>query len=256
MIERVFIVDEDVHVRGFLYELISEVGFGVSTIPSGRELLDLLKKETPALLIIADAPGEFSGFSLIKKIREFDKDIKIIVLGEGDATPKQAGLVKETATSVYLKKNFQNPDIIKKILSHLRQERFINPQAQKRRGRILVVDDEYESRISVGNFLSRRGFEVDTATSGEECLEKIKQNPFDVVLLDITMSGMDGLLALKHITSIDNRIKVVMITAHQNENMLLQAKAMGAYDYIIKPFNFDTLEATLLSVLLSAFLKR
>ena len=252
MVERVFIVDEDVQVRDFLYELISEVGFGVLTVPTGNQLLELLKKERPALLIIADAPGELSGFSLVKKIREFDKDIKIIVLGVEKETPVQTSLVKETAATFYLSKDFQNSDTIKKILTVLRQEDFIKPhQSDKQWGRILVVDDEYESRVTVGNFLSRRGFEVEVVSSGEECIEKVKQTPFDIVLLDITLSGMDGLLALKHIMSINKEIKVVMITAMQNEKVLSQAKAMGAIDYIVKPFNFGTLEATLLSVLLA-----
>lgn len=250
MVERVFIVDEDVQVRGFLYELISEVGFGVLTVPTGNELLELLKKERPALLIIADAPGEFGGFSLVKKIREFDKDIKIIVLGNEKETPDQTSLIKETAVTSYLIKDFQNSDTIKKILTVLRQESFVKPHSDKQWGRVLVVDDEYESRVTVGNFLSRRGFEVDTAASGEECIEKVKQGPFNIVLLDITLSGMDGLLALRHIMSINKEIKVVMVTAIQNEKVLSQARAMGAVDYIIKPFNFGTLEATLLSVLL------
>jgi DNA-binding response OmpR family regulator len=250
MLERVFIVDEDVQVRDFFYELISDVGFGVLTVPTGNQLLELLKKERPALLIIADAPGEFSGFSLVKKIREFDKDIKIIVLGNENETPAQTNLIKETATTSYLTKDFRNSDTIKRILFVLCQESFFKPHSDKRWGRVLVVDDEYESRVSVGNFLSRRGFEVDTASSGEECLGKVKQAPFDIVLLDITLSGMDGLLALKHIMNINKEMKVVMVTALQNEKVLSQAKAMGAIDYIIKPFNFGTLEATLLSVVL------
>jgi len=251
MVDRVFILDEDVQVRSFLYDLISDVGFGVLTLPTGRELLELLKKERPFLLIIADTPGEYSGFSLVKKIREFDKDIKIILLGNESETPAQTNLIEETAVTSYLKKDFQNSDTIKKILIVLRQESFIKPHSDKRWGRVLVVDDEYESRVTVGDFLSRRGFEVYTASSGEECLEKIKQGPFDIVLLDITMGGMDGLLTLKHILDYNDEAKVIMVTALQNVNTFSQAKAMGAVDYIIKPFNFGTLEATLLSVLLA-----
>jgi DNA-binding NtrC family response regulator len=251
MLERVLILDPDIHVRDFLYELISEVGFGVLTMPTGQEVLERLKKERPALIIIDDATGEFSGIGLVKKIREFDKDIKIIMLGQEPDIQALDPSLKETNVSAYLKKDFQNPEIIKSILSVLKQERFMKPQGDKKWGRILVVDDEFESRETVGNFLRRRGFETETAASGEECLEKIRQSNFDVVLLDITMDGMDGLLTLKRIMDINNTIKVVMVTALQNKSVLDEAQAIGAIDYIIKPFNFGALESSLLSILLS-----
>ncbi len=248
MIERVFVVDEDVGVRDFLYELISEVGFGVLTVPTGLEALERLKKERPVLIIIEDTPGEFSGIPLAKKIRELDRDIKIIMLGPQPQGQALARHIEEIHIAAYLKKDFQNPEIIKNILLVLKEGSFIKPQDQKKRRRILIVDDEIESREIIGNTLRRRGFDVDTASSGEECIEKVQARFFDIVLLDITMSGMDGLLTLKHIRDINGQIKVVMVTALQNKAILAEANAMGASGTIIKPFNFDTLEHTLLSI--------
>ena len=92
---------------------------------------------------------------------------------------------------------------------------------------------------------------MDSASSGEECLAKVKAGNFKIVLLDITRSGMDGLLTLKRILEINNQIKVVMVSAIQNEEVLGQAKAIGACDYITKPFNLDTLESSLISISLS-----
>ncbi|MFH0941004.1 MAG: response regulator [Candidatus Omnitrophota bacterium] len=251
MLERVFIVDEDVRIRDLLYEMISEVGYGALTIPTGKELIERLKKERPSLIIIDDTLGEYSGFVLARKVREFDKDIKIIVLGIDPNIDTFSSLVKETGIAAYLKKDFQNPEVIKRIFSVLKEESFLKPFAEKKMGSILIVDDEVESRQTVENFLSRRGFDVDKASSGEECLEKVRQRSFDIILLDITMTGMDGLLTLKRIMDIDRKNKVVMVSALANQHIMAQAKALGAKDYIIKPFNFGTLEASLLSIRLT-----
>ncbi|OIO35566.1 MAG: hypothetical protein AUJ74_05665 [Candidatus Omnitrophica bacterium CG1_02_44_16] len=251
MLERVFIVDEDVRVRDSLYEMISEVGYGALTIPTGEELIERLKKERPSLIIIDDTPGEFSGFVLVRKVREFDKDIKIIVLGIDLHVDKFSALIKETGIAAYLKKDFQDQEVIKSIFSVLKEESLFKPLSEKKFGSILVVDDEVESRETVWNFLRRRGFDVDIASSGEECLEKIRQRSFDIVLLDITMTGMDGLLTLKRIMDIGPNNKVVMVSALANQRILDEAKALGARDYIIKPFNLGALEACLLSIRLT-----
>jgi len=251
MTERVFIVDEDIHVREFLYELISEVGFFALTLPGGRQALDRLKNERPSLIIIDHTSGEYSGIPLAQKIREFDKDVKIIMLGTEPQKEALAPQIKEMNISAYLKKDFDDPEIIKAILSVLKQESFIKPAGEKKWGRVLIVDDEVENCEMVNSFLSRRGFEVDTASSGEECLDKIRHSPFDVILLDITMDGMDGLLTLKRIKDYDPKIKVIMVTALQNKDILAESKAIGACDYLIKPFNLGILESSLISVFLS-----
>lgn len=251
MIDRVLIVDEDVHVRDFLYELISEVGCGVLTAPTGRDGLDRLKKERPGLIIIDDTPGEFSGILLAKKIREFDKDIKLIMLGVDPKPEALASQIKEANISAYLKKDFQDPAVIKNLLSVLKQERFLKPKIDIKWGSVLIVDDEIETRELTGNFLQKQGFDIETAASGEECLERMKQKPFDIVLLDITMDGMDGLLTLKRIKDAHSLAKVVMVTALQNKEALAQAREYGASDYITKPFNLGYLESTLLSLLLT-----
>lgn len=251
MLERVLIVDEDVRVRDFLYDLISGVGFDVLTVPSGAEALERLQKERPAFIIIEDPPGEFSGIFLAKKIRRFDKDIKIIMLGQDPHPQGLADQLEEADISAYLKKDFQNPEIIKNILSVLKHKIFPKQPQETPKGRVLIVDDEFESRETVGNFLRRRGFAIDTAASGEECLEKVKEKPYDVVLLDITMSGMDGLVTLKRLTDMDSSLKVVMVTAHGDKTLFAKAQNLGAIDYLVKPFDFKTLESSILSILSS-----
>ena len=114
--------------------------------------------------------------------------------------------------------------------------------------RILVVDDEIEVCNSLKRFLSikGKGYEVDTANSGKEAVRKVKENRPHIVLLDIIMPGMSGIDTLKEIKKIDPNIGVIMATAVADEEIAKRALQLGAYDYILKPFDLNYLETVLM----------
>ena len=108
--------------------------------------------------------------------------------------------------------------------------------------KLLIVDDEKDICDFVKNFFQERGYEVLTSSSGEEALEVVKRDKPDLVLLDIKMKGMDGIAALKHIKDIDKKIKVVMVTALDDQDRINEACKLGACEYITKPLVLDHLE--------------
>jgi two-component system, response regulator, stage 0 sporulation protein F len=108
--------------------------------------------------------------------------------------------------------------------------------------KILVVDDEKDICDFVKNFFQERGYDVHTAISGEDALEEVKKNKPDLILLDIKMKGMDGIAALKHIKDIDRKMKVVMVTALEDQDKMNEACKLGASEYITKPLVLDNLE--------------
>lgn len=112
--------------------------------------------------------------------------------------------------------------------------------------RILVVDDEIEICEILKEFLSKKGYDVDTATDGKTAITKVKEIRPHIILLDIKMPEMDGIQALKEIKKIDPAVGVIMITAVGDEELAKRAFEMGAYDYILKPVDFDYLEGVLL----------
>jgi signal transduction histidine kinase len=112
------------------------------------------------------------------------------------------------------------------------------------KGRVLVVDDEMGIRVGCQRALSSQGYLVDLAASGEEGLEKIQQEGYDLVLLDIMMPGMGGMETLKHIPEIDPNLVCVVITGYATVELAVQAIKQGAYDFITKPFDADTLQLT------------
>ncbi len=104
---------------------------------------------------------------------------------------------------------------------------------------ILVVDDEKDIRISLTGILEDEGYQVVTAASGVEALEKLREELPDLVLLDIWMPGMDGLATLEKIKSLLPQITVIMISGHGTIETAVRATKLGAFDFIEKPLSLD-----------------
>ena len=111
--------------------------------------------------------------------------------------------------------------------------------------RILVVDDEPEAIELLQEFLVAKGYEVLTASSGEEAVQKVKEERPHLILLDVRMPKMNGLEALKRVREIDQEVGVIMVTAVNEEETGRQALQMGAFDYITKPLDLKYLERSL-----------
>jgi DNA-binding NtrC family response regulator len=103
--------------------------------------------------------------------------------------------------------------------------------------KILIVDDELIMRESLAGWLERDGHGVQTAASGEEALEKIKETHFDILLVDIKMEGISGLDVLRRVKESDPDAEVVMITAYGSIPSAIEAMKDGAFDYMLKPFD-------------------
>ena len=116
--------------------------------------------------------------------------------------------------------------------------------------RILVVDDEIVICDVLKEFLTLKGHEVYTALNGQAAIAKVKRERPHIVLLDILMPGMRGLKVLQEIKRLDPRIAVIMITGFMNNDLVKEAIALGAYDYITKPVDFEYLESVLVAKIL------
>ena len=111
--------------------------------------------------------------------------------------------------------------------------------------KILIVDDELIMRESLAGWLKRDGHDVQTAPSGEEALDKLKESRFNIMLVDIKMEGISGLDVLQQVKESDPDVAVVMITAYGSIPTAIEAMKNGAYDYISKPFNVDEIKSVI-----------
>ncbi len=104
---------------------------------------------------------------------------------------------------------------------------------------ILIVDDEPGVRAALGGVLRDEGYTVEAVESGEACLERVVEQTFDVVLLDVWMPGIDGLETLQRLRERQVDAQVVVISGHGNVESAVRAIKLGAFDFVEKPLSLD-----------------
>src|SRR3954451_20251514 len=104
---------------------------------------------------------------------------------------------------------------------------------------VLIVDDEAGVRSALGGVLRDEGYTVDAVESGEACLDRVTRAPFDVIILDIWLPGMDGLATLSRLRERRVDAPVVMISGHGNIESAVRAIKMGAFDFVEKPLSLE-----------------
>ncbi len=115
--------------------------------------------------------------------------------------------------------------------------------------KILVVDDAKVIRMIIRQILTRHGFEIaGEAGNGREALEKYKELKPDAVTMDIVMPEVDGIQGLKEIIAFDKQAKVVMISAIDQQDALMESIRHGAVDYVVKPFEDDRMVTSLRNI--------
>src|SRR2546427_11822844 len=119
---------------------------------------------------------------------------------------------------------------------------FAQTSAPRRRGTLLIVDDEDGPRQSL-NVVFKDDYEIFMAADGPAAIELAQSNRIDVALLDIRMAGMSGIEVLERLKYVDPGIEAVMMTAFETTDTMLQALRLRACDYIKKTFYISTLRA-------------
>jgi DNA-binding NtrC family response regulator len=122
--------------------------------------------------------------------------------------------------------------------------------------RVLIADDEANMRWALDKALTKVGYEVIMAENGQVALELILSERPDLVLLDLKMPKMDGIQVLREIKKIAPEIPIIMMTAHGSTATAVEAMKLGAYDYVMKPFDIDELLMTVAKTLEVETLRR
>ena len=238
---RVLVVEQDVSRRQRLYDLLTGHGCTVQAVRSEPMALDALEHDwSDLILITADTSNVSQGsLHLAQQIRRLHDDIPIIMIGtSGDSADVQV-------------QTHLPPDVSDTALLQAVDRWLTQPIAapQKLRCSVLVVDNEPKLCEILKRFLELHNFDVTTACSGEEALQKLQGAVPMFILLDISMPGMDGLVTLKKIKAMEVPTTVMMITGIDDEETMREALVLGARDFINNPFSPAYLESILLSKL-------
>ena len=118
--------------------------------------------------------------------------------------------------------------------------------------RVLLIDDELGYVYVLAKRLSKRGFEVGKASSGSEAFQILRQRNFDVAILDLKMTDMDGIEVLKVLKKMAPELVVIMLTGHGSAEAAHDGIRLGAYDYLTKPCETEEL----IEIIMEAYDKR
>ena len=115
--------------------------------------------------------------------------------------------------------------------------------------KILIVDDEMSVRNSLREWFLEDGFAVETAEDGNAALQRMHSGPYDIVIIDLKMPGMDGITLERRIREIDKDAAIIILTAFASVETAVEALKLGAFDYVTKPVDPDELSNTVRNAL-------
>jgi len=112
-------------------------------------------------------------------------------------------------------------------------------EVQRMQEKLLIVDDQYGIRILLNEVFQKEGYQTFQAANGVQAIDIVKKHSPDLVLLDMKIPGMDGIEILKRLKEMTPDIRVIIMTAYGELDMIQEAKDLGAITHFAKPFDID-----------------
>jgi DNA-binding response OmpR family regulator len=210
--------------------------FGTTAADEAVRLVDL---HGPHVVVID--PAVKNGLSLISSLRFSPVKMKIVAVTD-------SGEIGERATKLGVDEAVDRTAGLDALVAAIRAVLPGDVSALDRdaRMKVLIADDEEEIRNLLAQFLAARGYAVSFAANGRDAVLEVEKNPgVQIVLPDVSMPVMGGMEALGHIMSFEKHPSVIMLTAVADREIARQAMKIGAFDYVLKPFDFAVIEASI-----------
>ncbi len=252
---KILIIDDDGIVRDALSVFLMRAGHEVLTAADGANGVQVFKNALPDLVVLDRDLPVLSGSGVFDKIREVSKSVPILILSGYD-DPEEVGAYLRGGAAAFLSKS----DGLSPVLAAV--DRLLGtppvtgaPAAARPAPRpaaknapappgaavVLVADDDDEIRRVLNRFLSSLAYEVLEAKDGTEALELARARRPKIILLDIAMPKKDGVEVLKELAPEMPGTGFIMITGNEDEELARECLGLGAFDYVSKPINIDSL---------------
>lgn len=243
---KILAVDDEQGMCLIIKETFAPMGFMVLSANNADEAIAKVKQEKPKLVFLDIRMSGRSGLEVLKEIKAIDKSIRVVMLTviSDEATKQKA---KELGADDFVTKPFMSDhleEVARKEIAELMNE------LQVPKPMILVVDDEVEARTYLGNIIARRFYcDVERAADGQEALDKLKANKFDLVVLDIKMPGLSGIDVIREAMKFTPETKFLAVSAYDSTDIADEALRAGAVDFIHKPQTIEGIERKVKGVL-------
>ncbi|MGH9561551.1 MAG: response regulator, partial [Terracidiphilus sp.] len=260
----VLVVDDSHTNRMGLAEMLARWGMQPEAVDSGRAALEALeaahKQDHAFALLITDMQmPEMHGLALVQKLRDYAelRSLPVILLSSS-VQPEEATQGHNLGISAYLTKPVQPAELREAIVNALTpaiatracatEEQTLAPQGAKGI-RVLLTEDNPVNRKLATALLEKHGYAVSVAENGREALDALKQEKFDLVVMDLQMPVMDGFEAIRAIRAAELRggghLPIVALTAHAMQGDRERCLEAGADDYVTKPIRTADLFAAI-----------
>ncbi len=254
---KVLVADDDADVRALVGEYLTGHGFEVLYAANGLETLLQVKHQRPNAVVLDVNMPRLSGLEALKRIHAFDPSIAVaVVSGHPD------DVIRRQAMAYGARAVLSKPLVLPELLSSLASGEASPPTSSREassrateqqppgsghatRGTVLVVDDDPDVLDVLQEFLAQHAYRVSRATDGAAALREIVRSAPDIVLLDIEMPGLNGVDAVPAIRAVAPDTAVIMVSGSTDPEKAKRALAHGAFDYVVKPVDFDYLAKSL-----------
>ena len=266
---RILLVDDNATNRLILTEILESNELRPVSANTAAEAIEKLRMAKvmgdPFSLLLTDVNmPDVDGFMLIEKIRRDERlrDLAVIVLTSGDR-PGDLDLCEKLDVVAHLRKPIKQSELMQSIVLALGVTRPEPDQSSRsnivqlsiRPLRILLAEDSYPNQVLAAGLLRKRGHQITVANNGQEAIDLLKSEVFDLVLMDVQMPVMDGLEATKSIRSLEARerlnphihgpIPIVAMTAHAMKGDRERCLESGMTGYLSKPIRTAQLDEIL-----------
>ncbi len=228
---KILLVDDDRDICETLSDILETENYDVTYVLDGFQALDILAKEKfDVVLMDIRMPG-INGVETFKKLKPIAPETPVIMVSAYAVEDLIKEAIREGAFAT-LQKPVDFDVLVKNIES-----------ARNRGALVLVVDDEPHACEMMRTVLSRKGYRVETASSGQEAIDKASLYRFDIIILDMDLPVINGLEVFLSIKDIRPDAIVILVTGHyeQMEDKIREAVEKGVYSYLQKPFNPEIL---------------
>ena len=251
-VTKILVVDDEDIVCQSYRRVLEADGHDMSTATTGEEALGKIAAgRFDVVLLDLKIPGS-GGLHLLRAIRRVSPRTEVVVITGYPSVESAKEAIRFGAFDVVTKPLVPNElrRMVSQVLAcklsttHNRGAEMVTPDK-----RILVVDDEQIVRESYKRALTDAGYTVRTVESGLDALKACRAEPFDVMLADLRMPGMDGIDVAKAVTDEFPETRVVIITGYPSRQSAERAASLGIFDYLEKPLSPERLSQATAAVL-------
>ncbi|MDO8137684.1 MAG: diguanylate cyclase [Candidatus Brocadiales bacterium] len=235
----VLVVDDEETILKSLSLTLQEGGYDVTVAKTGSEGLEKLGKNRYDAIIVDYKLPDIDGLEIAKAIRDRDRKVSLIII-TAYIPAETADISIRLGNYNFLEKPLEGETVLSTLKRSLISRDYLaNEQQILDRPNILVVDDDYEIRSGLEEILKAAGYNYKSCANGHEALEKIKEELFHMLIVDLNLGDMEGVEVIKKAKEHFPEMMIILITGSPSVESVVVALKSGTFDYIIKPLHLE-----------------